>query len=377
MAKAKSSTRTTESLPSVAADRIARIAVDAMGGDHGPSVVVPGSVDAQRELGARASVVLVGDERLIAEELRRCGASAEEFEIVHAPDNIGMHEAPATAIRRKPNSSIVVSAKLIKEGKVDAMVSAGSTGAVAAASLLIVGRLPKVDRPAIASLLPTKAGVGIFLDAGANVDCKPKHLLQFGTMGRIYAERVMGIASPKVALMNIGEEPSKGDELSVAAHQLLAQYEPAFIGNVEGRDIFEGKADVIVMDGFVGNVVLKVLESSVGFLAKSFKEAIMDNMRAKLGGWLIRPALREHAKRFDYAEYGGAPLLGCNGVIIICHGGSPKAAIKNAVHAADRGVEDRIPEHIREEIEREDAEIRADQPEVATEVVPESPGEGR
>lgn len=360
----------------MAADRNARIAVDAMGGDHGPSVVVPGAVEAQRQLNAGCRVVLVGDERLVAAELKRCDASPGDFEIIHAPDNIGMSEAPATAIRRRPQSSIVVAANEMKAGRVDAFVSAGSTGAVVAASLLIVGRLPKVARPAIASLLPNKKGVGLFLDAGANVDCKPKHLLQFGAMGRIYAERVLGRQDVKVALMNIGEEASKGDELSIAAHELLAHYEPAFIGNLEGRDIFEGNADVLVMDGFVGNVVLKILEACAGFIATSFRDAIVQNMRAQSGAWLLKPALKEYARRFDYAEYGGAPLLGCNGVIVISHGGSSAVAIKNAVRVAERGVEDGIPARIREEIEREDAQILADHPEQESGVSPERPGAG-
>jgi glycerol-3-phosphate acyltransferase PlsX len=359
----------------VADARIARIAVDAMGGDHGPAVVVAGAVEAQRQLGDRAHLVLVGDEKLVLSELKRCGASPTDFEVVHAPDNIGMSEAPATAIRRRPESSIVVAANKMKRGEVDAFVSAGSTGAVAAASLMIVGRLPKVSRPAIASLLPHKKGMGLFLDAGANVDCKPNHLLQFAAMGKIYAERVLGQANTKVALMNIGEEPSKGNELSVAAHELLTHYEPAFIGNLEGRDIFEGKADVLVMDGFVGNVVLKVLESCGGFIAETFREAIASDLRAQGGAWLLKPALKEYWKRFDYAEYGGAPLLGCNGVIIICHGGSSAEAIKNAIRVADKGVEDGIPERIREEIEREDAEIHADQPQGASDAAPESRGE--
>jgi len=333
-----------------------------MGGDHGPRVVVPAALEAKRQLGDRAHIMLVGRENRIRKRLDHLGARDDEIEVVHAPENIGMHEAPATAIRRKPDSSIVIGTKLIKDGAADAFVSAGSTGAVAAASLLIVGRLPKVARPAIASMLPMKKGIGLFMDVGANVDCKPKHLLQFAAMGRIYAERVLGLHDVRVGLINIGEEPGKGDELSVATHELLRQYEPKFVGNIEGRDIFESKADVLVMDGFVGNVVLKILESCAGFIASTFREAIEGDVRAKAGAFLLRPALREYARRFNYAEYGGAPLLGCNGVIIICHGGSSEQAITNAIKVADKGVADQIPDRIREEIEREDAEMVGGQP---------------
>jgi len=194
---------------------------------------------------------------------------------------------------------------------------------------------------------------------GANSDCKPKHLLQFAAMGRIYAEHVMRLPSPTVGLLNIGEEPSKGNELSVEAHRLLAQNEPAFIGNVEGRDIFAGRASVLVMDGFTGNVVLKILESCYGFIGDSVKEEIRHDPRAMLGGWLIKPAVKRLGKRFHYAEYGGAPLLGCNGVIIICHGGSSSEAITNAIKVAERGVRDRVPERIRVEIEAEEARFQA------------------
>lgn len=333
--------------------------MDANGGDYGPSVVVPGSVAAAQQLGARCRVVLVGDEPAIRGELDACGASPDLVDIVHAPDNIDMSEAPATAIRRKPESSIVVGANLTKSNDVQAFVSAGSTGAMTAASLLIVGRVPGVARPGIASLLPTRRGIGLFLDVGANSDCKPKHILQFAAMGRIYAEHVLRLPSPTVGLLNIGEEPSKGNELSLEAHRLLAQNEPAFIGNVEGREIFDGKASVIVMDGFVGNVVLKILESCYGFIGESVKNEIRNDPRAMLGGWLIRPAVQRLGKRFHYEQYGGAPLLGCNGVIIICHGGSSPEAITNAIKVAERGVRDRVPERIRVEIEAEEARLKA------------------
>ncbi len=336
-----------------------KVAVDVMGGDFGPSVVVPGAVQADRQLAGRCRIVLVGDRELIAGELAAAGAQVDSFDVVHAPDNIEMVEAPAPAIRRKPNSSIVVASRLMKTGEVDAFVSAGSTGAVAAASLLIVGRLPGVDRPGIATLIPTKRGVGLLIDVGANADCKPHQLLQFAVMGRIYAERILGVDAPTVGLLNIGEEPSKGNELYQESHKLLAANESNFVGNVEGSDVFEGRATVLVMDGFVGNVVLKILESVTGFLAQSFKEEVRNDVRATLGAWMLKPALRDFGRRFHYAEYGGAPLLGCKGVITIAHGGSSPRAITNAIRVAERGVRDRVPQRISEEIEKEKAQAPA------------------
>lgn len=329
-----------------------------MGGDFGPSVVVPGVLEAARRLGASTRLVCVGDESQVRAEIARHGGEALGLEVVHAPDNIGMDEAPASAIRRKPQSSIVVGAQLMKNGDVDAFVSAGSTGAVTAASTLIVGRLPGVARPGIATMLPSDKGVCLVIDMGANVDSKPQHLLQYAVMGRIYAKHVLGHASPTVGLLNIGEEPGKGNELTQQAYDLLKAHEPAFIGNVEGKHLFDGRATVIVTDGFVGNVVLKNLESFGGFLARGFREEIKSNLRAKIGAWLLRPALREFSKRFNYAEYGGAPLLGCRGVVIIAHGSSSSEAITNAVRVADRGVRDRISGRIQQEIEREQEELR-------------------
>ncbi len=334
----------------------ARIAVDAMGGDHGPAVVVPAAVQAMRRLGDRARVFLLGDETTLKDELARSRAAAtlrSGIEIVHAPEHIDMGEAPASAIRRKKHSPIVVGAEMMREGEVDAFVSAGSTGAVTAAGTLIVGRLRGVARPGIAAVLPTDRGVSLIVDVGANADCKPVHLLQFGTMGRIYAETVMGRKGATVGLLNIGEEPKKGNELSQQAYQLLLRHEPNFVGNLEGRDVFAGKADVIVADGFVGNVVLKLLESFGGFLLRSFREEVGSDLRAMLGGLLLKPSIRDFSRRFNYAEYGGAPLLGCRGLIIIAHGGSSEIAITNAIAVAERGTRDQVPQRIRDAIEKE------------------------
>ena len=331
-----------------------------MGGDHGPSVVVPGVVEAAKRLGASARLLCVGDEAEVRAALEACDGGALGIEVVHAPDNIGMDEAPASAIRRKPRSPIVVGARMMKEGEVDAFVSAGSTGAVAAASTLIVGRLPGVARPGIATVLPREKGLCLLIDVGANVDCKPQHLLQFAAMGRIYAAHVLGLEEPRVGLLNIGEERGKGNELTQQSYALLEAHEPAFTGNVEAKHVFDSEATVIVCDGFVGNVLLKNLESFAGFLVRAFKEEIRDDLRAKAGAWMMRPALREFGRRFNYAEYGGAPLLGCRGVVIIAHGSSSSVAITNAIRVADRGVRDRVPARIQSEIEREQRELERD-----------------
>ncbi|MFW5947873.1 MAG: phosphate acyltransferase PlsX, partial [Gemmatimonadota bacterium] len=257
-------------------------------------------------------------------------------------DRIAPDEAPATAVRRKPDASIVVGITLQKEGKADAFVSAGSTGAVMAASLLMLRPLPGVDRPAVAAMLPTSAGPMVLLDAGANVDCRPEHLVQFARLGVVYARDVLGRASPRVGLLNIGEEPEKGNELAVEAHRRLAATGLDFIGNVEGREIIEGACDVLVTDGFVGNVLLKFYESVAGFVF-----GLLDrNLAARDAA-----ADRDRVTRIlDYAEYGGAPLLGVNGISIVCHGGSPPRAITNALKAAVTASNAHMVGHIRDEV---------------------------
>ena len=338
--------------------KVPRIAVDATGGDHGPSVVVPGAVAAARQL-AGSEIVCVGPADAIERELEGAGAHGLPIRVVHAPDTIEMGESPAAAVRRKTESSIVVGAKLVRDGEADAFVSAGSTGAVTAAATLIIGRLPGVARPGIATVLPTRQGASLVIDMGANVDCKPQHLMQFAAMGKIYAQSVLKIASPKVGLLNIGEEPGKGDELTQAAHALLQAHEPDFVGNIEGKHLFEGRANVVVCDGFVGNVVLKILESFGGFLLDEFRQEIKGNVRATLGAGLLKPAMKQFARRFDYAEYGGAPLLGCRGVVIIAHGRSSSQALTNAIRVADRAVRDDIAGRIQIEVDRERREIEA------------------
>lgn len=300
-----------------------------MGGDNAPGVEVRGAVAAAREANGETEVVLVGRRALLEAEMTKCDATGLPISIVDATDVITMHDTPADAVRRKRGSSLVVATALHKNGDVDGLVSAGNTGAMVAASLLGLGMLQGVRRPAIASLYPTLKNPAIVLDVGASVDCRPSDLLEFAVMGVAYVRHVLGRDDPKVALVNVGEEPSKGNELTRVAHKLLTASDLTFIGNIEGRSILTGEADVIVCDGFVGNVILKLTEGLVHALPKFLSHAGGD----AAGGF---EGLRS---RFDYAEYGGAPLLGVNGAVIIAHGASSEKAIKNAVKVAARFVE--------------------------------------
>jgi len=322
-----------------------RIALDAMGTDHHPTAEVAGAVAALRELPGDFRIVLVGDRPRIEEEVARWSDyPAARLQIEHAPELIGPSESAAAAVRRKQHSSIVVGLKLQREQEADAFVSAGSTGAVMAASLFLLRPLPGVDRPAIGTILPTAAAPLLLLDAGANVDCRPQHLLQFGRLGSVYVEDVWRRPRPRVGLLNIGEEPAKGDELTVEAHQLLAASGLNFVGNVEGRDVIRGTCDVLVADGFVGNVLLKFYESVMGLMHSVLRTAL-----AEAG---VALDLDRLLAAFDYTEYGGAPLLGVNGVTIICHGGSPPRAIRNAIRVAVQARQAHMLGHIRRAIGR-------------------------
>jgi glycerol-3-phosphate acyltransferase PlsX len=320
-----------------------RIALDAMGTDQHPATEVDGALAALRELPGEFTIVLVGDRPQIEAELARWeDYPADRLEIQHAPDLIAPSDSAAAAVRRKPDSSIVVGLRLQREGRADAFVSAGSTGAVMAASLFLLRPLPGVDRPAIGTILPTSAQPLLLLDAGANVDCRPQHLLQFARLGSVYVEDVWQRPRPRVGLLNIGEEPEKGDELTVEAHQLLAESGLNFVGNIEGRDVIRGTCDVLVADGFVGNVLLKFYESVTGLMHGLLRTAL-----AEAG---VRLDLDRLFSAFDYAEYGGAPLLGVNGVTIICHGDSPPRAIRNAIRVAVQARETHMLGHIRRAI---------------------------
>ncbi len=336
------------------------VAVDAMGGDHAPRTEVEGSVLAAREFGVQ--VLLVGREDLLKQELASRPHEGLAIDIVHASEAISMDDKAARSFRQKRDSSIRVAARLVRDGRAQALVSAGNTGAVMATVKIVLGALRGVDRPAVAAVFPTSKGKpAIMLDVGANVDCKPQHLEQFAVMGEIYARAMFNLERPSVGLLSVGEEETKGNELTREAHQLLRRLPMNFIGNVEGRDLYNGKVDVIVCDGFIGNVALKVSEGLAETIKHMLKEVLSSSVSAKMGYLLSRGAYREFRRRIDYAEWGGAPLLGVRGVCMICHGSSPVKAIKNAIRvAADfhRGrINDRIAEGMKALRAREDAAV--------------------
>jgi glycerol-3-phosphate acyltransferase PlsX len=315
-----------------------------MGTDTAPVAEVAGAVQAMHDLGPECEIILVGDREPLEAELEKHGLVPDSrLSIHHAPDRVAASDAAATVLRRMPLSSIVVGLRLQKQGHADAFVSGGNTGAVMATSLLTLRPLPGVDRPAIGALLPTSKLPCLLLDAGANVDCKPHHLVQFAHLGNVYAEDIMGRDKPRVALLNIGEEAEKGNELSVEAHRLLSRAPGIrFVGNVEGRDIIQGVCDVVVADGFVGNVLLKFYESVAQF--------IIGLLRNNKGLSMDGPDLERDFRVLDYSEYGGAPLLGVGGVSIICHGQSSPKAIRNALGVAARAVGSGMVGHITTEL---------------------------
>ena len=303
-----------------------------------------GALQALREDGI--SPILVGQEPRIREELSAAGASASGIDILHASEVVEMCDIPGTALRKKKDSSIRVGITLVAEGKADAFVSAGNSGAVMAGGLLILKKIPGVDRPAITATIPTPHGPIVLIDAGANVDCKPGHLLQFAYMGEAYARKFLGIPNPRIAVISIGEEVSKGTDLTRETCEMLRHTSLKFVGNAEGRDFFSGKADVFVCDGFVGNVVVKTMEGMAQALGPFLKTEIEKSLLAKTGMLLARGAIRNLRKRLDYAEYGGAPLLGVRGGVMICHGASDQRAIKNAIRAAGAMARFRLDEEI-------------------------------
>jgi glycerol-3-phosphate acyltransferase PlsX len=311
-----------------------------MGTDRAPLSEIEGAVEALRRAGSECNIILVGDEEIISAELAKHSEyPLDRLSVVHAPDRIVPGEPPAQAVRRKPRSSIVVGVKLQKEGRADAFVSAGSTGAVMAASLLFLRPLPGVDRPAIGTVLPTSGQPTVLLDAGANVDCKPLHLLQFAQLGRIYAQDLLGVANPRVGLLNIGEEPEKGDELSVETHRLLSNADLNFVGNVEGHGIISGECDVLVCDGFAGNIILKFFESVAGFIMSLFRREMEAQHVESLD-------LQGILKSLDYTEYGGAPLLGVDGVTVITHGAATPKAITGAIRVAAQAIRSSMVSHM-------------------------------
>lgn len=321
-----------------------KIAIDAMGGDYAPEEIVKGTLRAVNAY-PQVELILVGKYELIKPFLSYT-EKPHNLTFLEASEIITMDEHPANAIRKKKDASIVVATRLVKEGKADAVVSAGSTGAQMAAALLGLGRVKGIERPAIATVLPTLAGGKLVLDVGANPDAKPSHLLQYAMMGSVYAEKILGIDNPRVGLLNIGSEESKGNELTQGTYPLLKEAPVNFIGNVEGREVPYGKVDVVVCEGFVGNVLLKTAEGLAAALFELIKEKITSSTMRKLGALAIKPGLKEIAQTMDYAEYGGAPLLGVNGISIICHGSSKEKAIFNAIRVAQDCVKTRLTELI-------------------------------
>jgi glycerol-3-phosphate acyltransferase PlsX len=325
------------------------IAVDAMGGDEGPAPIVDGALAAARhfELG----VTLVGPaERLEAEVGRHPEADRSRVRIVPADDVVGMAESPSAALRRKPSASIKVAAAAVARGEADALFSAGHTGATVMAAYTAFGMLSGADRPALAATIPTRRGPAVLLDVGASVECRPAHLLQFAVMGSAYARVAFGLDQPRVALLSIGEEETKGNDLTREAHRLLKGSPLSFAGNLEARDLYRGGADVIVCDGFTGNVALKVSEALVEMVEDRLREELTSTLTMRVGSLLTRRALRHFRKHVDYSEYGGAPLLGLAGIAIVGHGRSSAKAVRNAVAMAYRFASSRFIERLERDI---------------------------
>ena len=334
-----------------------RIAVDAMGGDYAPEAIVEGAVQAAEEYGT--SIILVGPEDLVHKELEKYDTTHLEIEVKHASQVVAMQDLPSVALRRKKDSSLHVAINLIPQGYVDAAVSAGNTGAAMAISTLACRTLEGIERPALATVMPNINGATVIIDVGANVDCKPIHLLQFAVMGHVYAQEVLGIENPRIGLLSTGEESSKGNVLTKEVFEPLSKTTLNFIGNAEGRDVFNGRVDVVVCDGFTGNVVLKASESLAETVGLLLKEGFAKNWRTKLGYLLAKPALAHFKKRTDYDEYGGAPLLGLNGIVIISHGSSKAKALKNAIRVAGESVNHQIQEKIVETLKRCEFDVKA------------------
>jgi glycerol-3-phosphate acyltransferase PlsX len=328
-----------------------RVALDAMGGDHAPAVTVQGAIEAVQE-SEELSVILVGDEKAIKKELNKRDYPHTLLSIRHASQIVEMDESPLIGFKRKKDSSIKVSVELVKSGEADAMVSAGNSGVVMAAALFIFGKISGVHRPAIAAVMPTLKGLFILIDAGANVDCKASHLLQFAVMGEAYARTIFNISKPKIGLLGIGEEDAKGNDLTRKSFKLLKDANMNFIGNIEGKDVFVGYADVVVCDGFVGNIALKISEGLAEAIAKMLKKEVSEKLQGRLEHSLLREALENFKKRTDYTEYGGAPLLGISKPCIISHGRSTAKAIKNAIVTAHEFSDKRVIDIISHEFSR-------------------------
>lgn len=325
-----------------------RIAIDAMGGDHAPENIVAGAVQGARDF--QVGIDLFGDEAQVREVLARQSASGLDIQIHHAEQTVAMDESPSQVVRKKRQSSIWLANEMVARGHAQAVISAGNTGACMATSLFVLRPAAGVDRPAIAAILPTLTGSSVLLDAGANMGCKPEHLVQFAYMGHEYAKHVSGLPTPRVGVLSVGEEEAKGSTLTKEVHSRLKDSPLNFIGNIEGRDIFNGNADVIVCDGFLGNVALKASEGLAEATMQMLRSEIAASTLGKIGYALLKPAFGRFKKRVSYAEYGGAPLLGLAGISIICHGRSTPWALRNAVRVAKRMYDESIIRHITEDL---------------------------
>lgn len=329
-----------------------------MGGDEAPRIIIDGALVAARHF--QLSLLLVGSRDVIQRELsRHPGAASLDVQILDTPERIEMAEAAAAALRRKPRASIRVAAEAVADGRADALFSAGHTGASVMAAHAVFGRLPGVDRPALATVIPTRDRPAVLLDSGASVECRPHHLVQFAIMGAAYARVALGRPQPRVGLLSVGEEESKGNELTREAHQLLKTAPIHFVGNVEGRDVYAGQADVIVCDGFTGNVTLKISEGLVETVEALLHDELSATFGTRVGYLLSRQAFRRFRKRLDYSEYGGAPLVGLNGVCIVGHGRSSAKAVRNAVAMAARAVQDSLLANLAREVAARPALTRA------------------
>jgi glycerol-3-phosphate acyltransferase PlsX len=349
-----------------------RIALDAMGGELGPEEMVTGAIQAVGE--SELNVLLIGDENILSRIMQKHAQLPAGLQIVHASQVVSMDESPFEAIRKKKDSSISKAFGYVKKGEADAVVSAGNSGATMASAIKSLGRLENISRPGIASVFPTLKKPLVMMDVGANVDCRPQHLFQFGVMGAAFSGNLFRIKKPSIGLLSIGEEGGKGNVLVKSAHELFRKSSLNFIGNVEGRDIFQGDVDVIVCDGFVGNVCLKVSEGLAEAIIAMLRTEMSKSVTAKMGYMLARKAFHRFGKRVDYAEYGGAPLLGVNGTGIVCHGRSNAKAIKNAIKVAGEMIRSRVNAHITELLSEFDAGDTLEKETDASEAV--QPGEG-
>jgi len=343
-----------------ASGRTIRVAVDAMGGDFAPRAAVQGAWIAAAEDGI--SILLVGRRERLEHELSRLRPTPRRIELLHADDVVGMEE-PATVVRRKPNASLAVCAQAVREGRAQAMVTAGNTGAAMVAAKLLLGSAPGVDRPALAAVFPNRRGRTVVLDVGANVDSKPEHLRQFAVMGHLYAQEVIGTTRPRIGLLSIGEEEEKGSHQTRSAYAALSASGLNFVGNVEGRDVFNGNADVVVCDGFVGNVLLKSAEAMAELIVDMMREELVRNSRTRVGGWLARPAFANFARRTDYQEMGAVPLLGVQGGCFIGHGRSNAKTMRSAIRSAAEFCEAELHLKIRDKI----AQVHAEEQRLAAE----------